>query len=269
MEMRTQGLSFSPVQGGLLWTPVDPWMPQAAGRLSVIGMTPQIPLPSETHPCLQPPSCGTRTLISSARSIIAREGTSDALPTQSLRRTQKTSPSSGTVRAGGVSPGQGVPTTNRLEGCPNLDPLILPGSADFNWVIESPTGTEIRLLEHTESPVQDPQASEESLAGTSQPGEGTGPQGLALGQLPSPQPPFFAYQGRSQQMPRAASSILVCKAQVVQRGTGEAQKGREPPLAWDYPLAPCLLPDSSLPLPTLQGLPYPPKTEQSQAGVSG
>ncbi|XP_012915782.1 uncharacterized protein LOC101691438 isoform X4 [Mustela putorius furo] len=168
-EAQSLQTSF-PRHGGLLWTPVDPWMPQAAGRLSVIGMTPQIPLPSETHPCLQPPSCGTRTLISSARSIIAREGTSDALPTQSLRRTQKTSPSSGTVRAGGVSPGQGVPTTNRLEGCPNLDPLILPGSADFNWVIESPTGTEIRLLEHTESPVQDPQASEESLAGTSQPG---------------------------------------------------------------------------------------------------
>ncbi|XP_012915783.1 uncharacterized protein LOC101691438 isoform X5 [Mustela putorius furo] len=57
-----------------------------------------------------------------------------------------------------------------LEEDTEDEPEQRDSSADFNWVIESPTGTEIRLLEHTESPVQDPQASEESLAGTSQPG---------------------------------------------------------------------------------------------------
>ncbi|XP_034845366.1 uncharacterized protein LOC118000007 isoform X3 [Mirounga leonina] len=44
-------------------------------------------------------------------------------------------------------------------------------SANFNWVIENPISTEVRLLDHTESPVQDPRTPEESLAGTtSQPG---------------------------------------------------------------------------------------------------
>ncbi|XP_059235482.1 uncharacterized protein LOC132003770 [Mustela nigripes] len=57
-----------------------------------------------------------------------------------------------------------------LEEDTEDEPEQRDSSADFNWVIESPTGTEIRLLEHTESPVQDPRASEESLAGTSQPG---------------------------------------------------------------------------------------------------
>ncbi|XP_032178464.1 uncharacterized protein LOC116578352 isoform X5 [Mustela erminea] len=57
-----------------------------------------------------------------------------------------------------------------LEEDTEDEPEQRDSSADFNWVIESPTGTEVRLLEHTESPVQDPQASEESLAGTSQPG---------------------------------------------------------------------------------------------------
>ncbi|XP_004398682.1 PREDICTED: uncharacterized protein LOC101372475 [Odobenus rosmarus divergens] len=44
-------------------------------------------------------------------------------------------------------------------------------SANFNWVIENPISTEVRLLDHTGSPVQDPRTPEESLAGTtSQPG---------------------------------------------------------------------------------------------------
>ncbi|XP_047562227.1 uncharacterized protein LOC125086802 isoform X5 [Lutra lutra] len=57
-----------------------------------------------------------------------------------------------------------------LEEDTEDEPEQRDSSAHFNWVIESPTGTEVRLLEHTGSPVQDPQASEESLAGTSQPG---------------------------------------------------------------------------------------------------
>nr|XP_025720148.1 uncharacterized protein LOC112817280 isoform X3 [Callorhinus ursinus] len=44
-------------------------------------------------------------------------------------------------------------------------------SANFNWVSENPISTEVRLLDHTGSPVRDPRTPEESLAGTtSQPG---------------------------------------------------------------------------------------------------
>ncbi|XP_027423337.1 uncharacterized protein LOC113907850 isoform X2 [Zalophus californianus] len=47
----------------------------------------------------------------------------------------------------------------------------IKASANFNWVIENPISTEVRLLDHTGSPVQDPRTPEESLAGTtSQPG---------------------------------------------------------------------------------------------------
>ncbi|XP_034845364.1 uncharacterized protein LOC118000007 isoform X1 [Mirounga leonina] len=130
-----------------------------------------IPEIKEIGPHLQPPSCRTRRLICNARSITAKEGTSGALPTQSSRRTQKMSLSSRTVRAGLGQPGAGGADNQQNDGCPNLDPLILPASANFNWVIENPISTEVRLLDHTESPVQDPRTPEESLAGTtSQPG---------------------------------------------------------------------------------------------------
>lgn len=49
----------------------------------------------------------------------------------------------------------------------------------------------------------------------------------------------------------------------------EAPKDLGPSPAWHYPLAPRLLPDSSLLPAPLQELACPPKTEQSWAGVSG
>lgn len=64
---------------------------------------------------------------------------------------------------------------SRLVGCPNLDPVMLAGSVNFNWVIENPISTEVRLLDHTGNPVQDHQATEDCLTGTvatSQPGAG-------------------------------------------------------------------------------------------------
>lgn len=58
-----------------------------------------------------------------------------------------------------------------LEEDTEDEPEQRDSSANFNWVIEDPISTEVRLLDHTASPVQDLQASEESLAGrTSQPG---------------------------------------------------------------------------------------------------
>uniref|UniRef100_A0A8C0K5Q5 Uncharacterized LOC112647479 n=1 Tax=Canis lupus dingo TaxID=286419 RepID=A0A8C0K5Q5_CANLU len=48
-------------------------------------------------------------------------------------------------------------------------------SVNFNWVIENPISTEVRLLDHTGNPVQDHQATEDCLTGTvatSQPGAG-------------------------------------------------------------------------------------------------
>lgn len=192
MERRTG--SFSPVQGGIMDT-WGSWRPPVAVRLRVIGVTLQIPLPSEINPHFQPSSCQTRRSMCNARSIIAKEGTSGALPTQSSRRTPKTSLSSRPVRAGLGRPGAEAADNQKPDGCPSLDPLVLPGSADLNWVIENPISTEVRLLDHTGSPIQDRRASEESLAvPTWQPGEGTRPQWLALGQLPSPHPPSFAYR---------------------------------------------------------------------------
>lgn len=86
---------------------------------------------------------------------------------------------------------------SRLVGCPNLGPVMLAGSVNFNWVIENPISTEVRLLDHTGNPVQDHQATEDCLTGTvvtSQPGEGTRPQCLALDKHSAPQLPFFAYR---------------------------------------------------------------------------
>uniref|UniRef100_A0ABI7Y0R4 Uncharacterized protein n=1 Tax=Felis catus TaxID=9685 RepID=A0ABI7Y0R4_FELCA len=70
-------------------------------------------------------------------------------------------------------------------------------SANLSWVIENPISTEVRLLGHPGSPVQDHKATKDRLKVTvtkSEPGEGPRPQQLALDKLPSPHPTFFAYQ---------------------------------------------------------------------------
>ncbi|KAB1264960.1 Protein phosphatase inhibitor 2 [Camelus dromedarius] len=42
-------------------------------------------------------------------------------------------------------------------------PVMLPGSTGLNWVIEDPISTEVRLLDHTGSSSEDPEATENSL----------------------------------------------------------------------------------------------------------
>ncbi|XP_026376624.2 uncharacterized protein LOC113271124 [Ursus arctos] len=51
-----------------------------------------------------------------------------------------------------------------LEEDPEDEPPQQASSTNLNWVIENPISTEVRLLDHTGSPVQDRRASEESLA---------------------------------------------------------------------------------------------------------
>ena len=75
--------------------------------------------------------------------------------------------------------------------------MVFPGSANLSWVIENPISTEVRLLGHPGSPIQDHKATKDRLKVTvtkSQPGEGPRPQQLALDKLPSPHTAFFAYQ---------------------------------------------------------------------------
>lgn len=136
------------------------------------------------------------------------------------------------MRAGPAQPGLGV-RQPQTEGCPSLDPVVLPGSANLNWAMENPISTEVRLLDHPGSPAQDHKATKDRLKVTatkSQPGEGTSPPSWLLASS-HPPTPLLCISVDQQQMLRAASSILVCKAHVVQRGAREAWKGLGPPPA--------------------------------------
>ena len=80
----------------------------------------------------------------------------------------------------------------QTDGCPNPDPVMLPGSTSLNWVTENPISTEVRLLDHTGSPSQDYKATESSLKVTvmsSKPGEGTRPLSHQAWLLASSHPP--------------------------------------------------------------------------------
>lgn len=185
--------------------------------------------------------------------------------------------SSRPVRAGLGQPGSGAVAENQqTDGCPNPDPVMLPGSTSLNCVIENPISTEVRLLDHTGSPSQDYKATESSLKVTmmsSKPGEGTRPLSHQAWLLASSHPP----NPHSPQASRsAAGDERGPQHHCVQRGLyGGTQGGAEgsgPPASLAPPLPLCLLPDSSLPPTLLQVLPRPPKTvgpEQCLAGVSG
>lgn len=91
---------------------------------------------------------------------------------------------------------------------------MLPGSANLNWVIESPVGTEVRLLDHKRSPPQDHRAPENSVKVTVtplKPGEGTRPPSYQAWLLASSHPPTPAPLGpvHRQQVMREALNVLV------------------------------------------------------------
>lgn len=86
--------------------------------------------------------------------------------------------SSRTVRAGSSQSGGKRAENQQTDGFPNPDPLMLPGSTSLNGVSENSIRTEVRLLDHMGSPLQDHKAIENSLRVTVtplQPGEGTRP----------------------------------------------------------------------------------------------
>lgn len=81
-----------------------------------------------------------------------------------------------TVRVGSSQPGGRRAENQQTDGFPNSDPLMLPGSTSLNRVSENSIRTEVRLLDHMGSPLQDHKAIENSLRVTVtplQPGEGT------------------------------------------------------------------------------------------------
>ena len=55
------------------------------------------------------------------------------------------------VRAGLGQPGGRRAENQEADGCPNPDPVMLPGSASLNWMSENSIRTEVRLLDHTGS----------------------------------------------------------------------------------------------------------------------